>query len=68
MEFLTGLGGTGKLWSDLLHKQTEEQKRDIIFIKLDDSHGEFLCEQLEKSIAEKASRNSTESGEEQAEE
>lgn len=66
MELLVGLGGTGKL-SGKLPKQTGEQKRDIIFLKLDDSLGEALCEQLEKAIAEKASGSQTESDEEQAE-
>lgn len=60
MKYLVGLGGTGKLRSKLLPARTEKHKYDIIFVKLDNSLGEALCEQLENVIAEKA-RSQTES-------
>lgn len=67
MNLLVGLGGVGKLKMSCYPSKTEEQKHDILFIKLDNSLGEALCEQLEKAIAEKASSSQTESDEEQTE-
>lgn len=62
MNLLVGFGGVGKLKMSCCPSKTEEQKHDILFVKLDNSLGKALCEQLEKAL-----RSQAESDEEQTE-